>query len=452
MTITGVTQNVAPVAGNDALTLTETAGKTDVTSILLANDSDADGDALVVSSVQAVSAQGASVNIGPDGKVSYNPGAIFYYLDHGHTATDSFTYTVSDGKGLFSTATATLTITGVNENSVAPVALDDSFELDEDAGLTDVTARLLSNDSDPDGDPFQIFSVQPVSNMGATVTVGLDGKVTYDAGELFSYLEDGETATDSFEYEIYDADGRSGFATATVTINGFSPEVEGPGPHTQFTVNEDASRELLASIVRRFDFEIADIDVTNTLGTVQFDRAQGVLSFTADHESSDWLNWDLHQMTSFTVIGTEGQRKVVGIRIQGNNDEIVAVDDHVAVGEGQTTGNLWDTMVVNEIDPDSGPNSREILSVGTAGTQGVVIFDAETDSVTYSAAGIDLAPGRDAGRQLHLHGQGRPRLRRYRDRLRHRDRRSERRRHDVDDGRRVDHGGFPPRRRRHCEH
>src|SRR5688572_18989398 len=75
--------NVAPVAQNDALTLSETAGKTDVTSTLLANDSDPDGDSLIVGAVQAVSAQGAAVTIGPDGKVSYDAGSIFADLDTG---------------------------------------------------------------------------------------------------------------------------------------------------------------------------------------------------------------------------------------------------------------------------------------------------------------------------------------------------------------------------------
>ena len=124
---TCIQANVAPVAQNDALTLSETAGKTEITSILLANDSDADGDALTVSSVQAVSAQGAAVSIGLDGKVSYDAGSIFADLDNGETATDSFTYTITDGKGHVSTATATVTITGVTQN-VAPVAGNDSLE------------------------------------------------------------------------------------------------------------------------------------------------------------------------------------------------------------------------------------------------------------------------------------------------------------------------------------
>jgi VCBS repeat-containing protein len=385
--------NVAPVAKNDILTLSETAGKTEITSILLANDKDADGDAISVSAVQAVSAKGASVSIGPDGKVSYDAGSIFADLDNGQTATDSFTYTITDGNGHVSTATATVTITGVTQNE-APVAVADAVTLAEDAGATDVTAQLLGNDSDPDGDAFMVTSVQGTSANGATVTVDKDGQVTYDAGKIFIDLEDGQTATDTFTYTITDAGGLTSTATATVTITGVTPEVEMPEWDAFFYVNEDGTEDnIWGPLVESFSFDIVGVDASHALGTVQFDLEAGILSFTADDPSSDALLPDLHQDTWFTVFGAEGEKIVVGMVIQGVNDAIVAVDDNVAIGEGQTTGNLWSSLIANEIDPDGGPAGRQILSVGTAGTQGSVSFDASSRTVSYSAAGIDLAPG-----------------------------------------------------------
>ncbi|HEX8262522.1 MAG TPA: Ig-like domain-containing protein [Allosphingosinicella sp.] len=385
--------NAAPVARNDALTLSETAGKTEVTPTLLANDSDPDGDSLVVSSVQAVSAQGAIVTLGPDGKVSYDAGSIFADLDNGQTATDSFTYTITDGNGHVSTATATVTITGVTQNE-APVAGNDQLTLAEDAGATDVTAQLLANDSDPDGDAFKVTEVQAVSAKGAAVTVDKDGVVNYDAGKIFVYLEEGQTATDTFTYTITDSAGLTSTATATVTITGVTPEVEMPEWDTWFYVSEDGTNdEMWGWIVESFGFDIAGVDASHALGTVEFNYEQGLLSFTADHPSSDVLNYDQHQDTWFTVIGDNGKKITVGMVIEGVNDAIVAVDDQVAVGEGQTTGNLYSTLVSNEIDPDGGANSNRILSVDTTGTQGSVSFDASGRTVIYSAAGLDLAPG-----------------------------------------------------------
>jgi VCBS repeat-containing protein len=386
--------NVAPVAKNDTLTLSETAGKTEITSILLANDKDADGDAIAVSSVQAVSSKGATVSIGPDGKVSYDAGAIFADLDNGETATDSFTYTITDGNGHVSTATATVTITGVTQNE-APAAADDQLTLAEDSGATDVTAMLTGNDGDPDGDSFMVTSVQAVSAMGAAVTVNKDGQVTYDAGKIFLDLEDGETATDSFTYTITDAGGLTSTATATVTITGATSEVEIPEFDAWYYVNEDGTNadEMFGSIIESFGFDLAGVDSSQTKGTVLFDHDGGILTFIADDPSSDALLPDQHQDTWFTVIGDNGKKAVIGMVIQGINDAIVAVDDNVALGEGETTGNLWTSLISNEIDPDSGVASRRIVSVDTNGTEGTVVMDAFTRTLTYSAAGIDLAPG-----------------------------------------------------------
>jgi VCBS repeat-containing protein len=387
--------NVAPVARNDAITLTENAGKTEVTAVLLANDSDADGDALKVVSVQGVSAKGAIVTLGADGKVSYDSGSIFADLNNGQTATDSFTYTISDGAGHSATATATMTITGITQNS-APTAGNDQLTLGEDSGATDVTAILLANDADPDGDILKVDSVQATSAKGATVTVTHDGLVSYDPGKIFAGLEDGQTATDSFTYTVTDGAGHTSTATATVTITGASDEVPMPEPDAYFYVAEDGTNadEMFGAIIESFGFDIVGVDSSHAKGSVVFDHDAGILSFTADDPGSDVLLPDSHEETWFTVIGDNGEKKVIGMVIEGVNDDIVAVDDHVSVGEGQATGNLWTTLISNEIDPDGWVDSgREILSVGTAGTQGVVSFDPVTRTVSYSAAGIDLAPG-----------------------------------------------------------
>jgi VCBS repeat-containing protein len=387
VTITGVTQNQAPVAVDDQMSLAEDSGATDVTSSLLANDSDPDGDSFTITSVQAVSAQGAIVTLGPDGKVSYDAGKIFVDLDAGETATDSFTYTITDSKGLTSTATASVTITGVTQNS-APIAVNDKFALAEDAGATDVTASLLGNDSDPDGDSIQVSSVQAVSNRGATVSVGPDGKVTYDAGQIFMDLEAGEKLTDTFTYTITDEHGVKSTATASVQIMGVTQE-----PDAYFYIEEDATRDDLAEMLSDWlEMPILGAEpMHGTIGTVSFD--DGVLSFAADHDFSDHLLPDQSHSTTFTVFGPEGQKKTIMAVVEGMNDQIVAVDDAFSVGEGQTTGNLWKSIVSNEIDPDGSIHSNRILEVGTEGTKGLVSFDESSRTLTYSAANIDLAPG-----------------------------------------------------------
>ena len=274
--------------------------------------------------------------------------------------------------------------------NAAPVAGDDAFTLAEDAGATDVTALLLGNDSDLDGDALTITGVG-TSASGATVTLHADGTVSYDPAGVFSHLEEGQTATDSFTYTITDAAGLTATATATVTITGAGAE---PVPDAFFYVPEDGTNaEMWGSIVESFGFDIVGIEADGLLGTLEYDYEAGLLAFTADHDSSDVLNVDQEQMTYFTVIGDEGERKLIGMVIGGVNDAIVAVDDAVAIGEGATSGNLWPALVGNDVDPDNGVNTRRILSVDSTGTLGTVSLDGLTTTLTYSAAGIELAPG-----------------------------------------------------------
>ena len=100
---------------------------------VLDNDSDPDqGDVLSVSAVGAQSTLGAALSISADGKtVIYDPthAAQLQSLAVGEKATDTFTYTVSDGHGGVSTTTATVIVAGVND---APVAVSDNFTGDAD--------------------------------------------------------------------------------------------------------------------------------------------------------------------------------------------------------------------------------------------------------------------------------------------------------------------------------
>ena len=378
--------NAAPVAQNDALTLSETAGKTEISSTLLANDSDPDGDSLVVSAVQAVSAQGAVVTLGPDGKVSYDSGSIFADLDNGETATDSFTYTITDGNGHVSTATATVTITGVTQNE-APGAGNDALTLAEDAEPTDVTATLLANDTDAEGGVLTITAVQGVSDKGAVVTLSADGKVSYAPGLVFLSLQQGQTATDSFTYTVTDAGGLTSTATATVTITGVTQE-----EHSMFIVEEDGvSQDMFGILVETLGFEIVAVGTQGTIGTVEL--GDGTLTFTADHPDSDPMlpdNWD---STFFTVLGANGESALVEMIIQGVNDPIAAVDDSIVVAGGEVSANLWGILMSNDQDLDGLAVAQRIASVDTTGTLGAVSFNAATKSLTYSAAALDLADG-----------------------------------------------------------
>ena len=152
VTVTGV--NDGPVAVDDAAT---TAEDTAVSVTVLTNDSDLDGDTLVVSACQHAGARHGGRRPGP--RSLYTPAANY-------NGPDSFTYTVGDGNGGSATATVTVTVTGVNDG---PVAVDDAATTAED---TAVSVTVLTNDSDLDGDTLSIASVTTPAH-GTAVVEGL---------------------------------------------------------------------------------------------------------------------------------------------------------------------------------------------------------------------------------------------------------------------------------------
>ncbi|MBT8144509.1 MAG: tandem-95 repeat protein, partial [Gammaproteobacteria bacterium] len=185
------TPNQEPTPANDQA---ETDEDTAVTINVLANDSDPDGDPLSVANV--TNGDNGSVENHGDGNVTYTP-------DTGFTGNDSFTYTVSDGRGGFDNAMVFVTVNPVQAENRDPVAADDDAETDVDVA---VTIDVLENDSDADGDSLVIVSV----------TQGTNGSVTHNDDTVTYTPDAGFTGTNSFSYTI--EDGRGGSATANVVV------------------------------------------------------------------------------------------------------------------------------------------------------------------------------------------------------------------------------------------
>ncbi len=113
-----------------------------------------------------------------------------------------------------------------------PVAYDDDISADEDNGATGSVFADNGNgaDYDPDGDPFTVSAVDGIgANVGVQsntfgfnvpFTLNSDGSFSYIPGSLLDYLSEGETANDSFSYEITDGLLGGGPAAVNVTVDG----------------------------------------------------------------------------------------------------------------------------------------------------------------------------------------------------------------------------------------
>ena len=184
--------NSPPVANNDSATVLENSGANVID--VLANDSDPDGDALTITAVTQ-GAHGSVVN--NTSNVSYTPGANFF-------GTDSFTYTISDGHG--NTATATVTV----RVDSPPVAVNDSYSVNQNTTLNVAAPGVLGNDTDADGDPLTAALVSGPSH----------GSLTFHADGSFSYTPvSGFACHDSFTYKANDGFADSNVATVSITVN-----------------------------------------------------------------------------------------------------------------------------------------------------------------------------------------------------------------------------------------
>lgn len=109
--------NDAPVAAGNTIAVDEDATSANLWAMLLGNDSDEDSDALTIVSVNTAGTLGTVVFDATNQVLRYvADNDSFDALATGAVAPDSFTYTISDGRGGTSTATVTVGVTGIADS------------------------------------------------------------------------------------------------------------------------------------------------------------------------------------------------------------------------------------------------------------------------------------------------------------------------------------------------
>ena len=199
----------APVAIDDAYSVT--AGETLVVSApgFLANDSDAD------------STFSAAVTTFPaDGTLNFDAvtGAFSYTPDAGFVGTDSFVYELEDSTGLKSQP-ATVTIEVTPAANAAPVAVDDAYTVTAGTVISAGTLGspqpgVLANDTDADGDTIAVDTWNlPLGGLlaGEVFAINPNGSFEYHAPAGF-------TGTRTFFYTATDGLLSSGTTLLVFTV------------------------------------------------------------------------------------------------------------------------------------------------------------------------------------------------------------------------------------------
>ncbi len=347
-----VTANAAPIAVDDTLTVQQdTPGKTvDV----LANDSDPDGDPLTVTSWTDPTHGSVSCTAGGD--CTYTPAA-------GYDGTDSFTYTISDGRGGGATGTVTIDVTPTAPPNRDPVAVDDTLAAEQDSTAT---TNVLANDSDPDGDPLTVTSWTDPAHGSVSCTTGGDCTYTPAAGY---------NGSDSFAYTISDGNGGSAIASVTVTVSA-------PVNHPPVAVDDTlTTRQDRAGIVYVLTNDSdPDGDGIQLTGTTQPGHGSVSCYTSGGCTYTPELGFFGSDSFGYTISDGRGGTATAIVEItvtESPNNPPLAVDDSV---ETRRNTAVTVDVVLNDSDPDGDPFA---LTASTRGAHGEI--DCSTNGVcTYT--------------------------------------------------------------------
>ncbi len=381
--------NTAPVAADDQyFTQPGSVLEIEASQGLLANDTDADGDSLTVSTTPVEGPVNGSLTLSDDGAFVYTP-------DAGFSGTDSFTYEISDGRGGTAQATVTLPVSAVNN---APIAQADSAQADEDTVLTvDAAAGVLANDSDPEGGAISVVSVFGQANSvgsdvgignGATIRIDADGSFKFDPNGAFDSLAAGETSTVDVDYAIADPDGGTAASVLTIVVTGTND-----GPEAS---NDDYQVFNAPLVVSATDGVLAnDLDVDGDALTVSLlqDVSNGTLSLDADGAFTYTPTTGFFGSDSFgyqiTDPGGETSTASVFINVLQSAPPSAVDDGYLVAKDGTLTVGDAAGLLANDSDPDGDPLTAALETDVSHGSLSLDANGAFTYTPTAGFTGTD---------------------------------------------------------------
>jgi T1SS-143 domain-containing protein len=295
---------------------------------------DSDGDALTFAP-GLVPAHGTVV-VNSDGTWTYTPAKDY-------NGSDSFTVTVSDGKGGIATATVDIGIQAVNDapkvvdpdsNDFDPITGQYTVNTDED---TPVSGQVKATDVDGDALSYTLGNAP----THGTVTVNADGTWTYTPSKDYA-------GTDIFTVKVDDGHGGTALATVNIGVGASNdpPKLTDPedgnfDPQTgQYTVatleDTPVSGQVAAS----------DADGDELTFAQGLPPAHGTVTVNADGNWTYTPSKDYNGLDAFTVTVSDGKGGIttaaIQIGIQPVNDAPVIgqqlVPAHVSE-EGLADGN-----------------------------------------------------------------------------------------------------------------
>ena len=357
-----ITVNGAPVAVNDTAT---TGPNTAVNVAVLGNDTDPDGDTLTTTAITVAPTHGSAV-VQSNGSITYTPAA-------GWAGVDTYTYRVSDGRGL--TATATVQITTTN---ASPVTTPDAVSTGTDTPAVNVD--VLGNDTDPNitaGVPGQALSVTgATADNGATVVVNPDSTLTITPAP-------GYAGPVTVTYTVSDNAGGTATGTLTVTVANGAPSAVSDGPVTTPTGTStlidvldndtDPNGDTLTLVPGSLT---TPVDANgDPRGTVAIDNGQVRYTPPAGWAGTATFTYEVSDGAGGTATGT--------VTVTVANGDPIATDDAATTPAGTA---VEVDVLDNDTDPNIPGTDQELAVIGAVADNGATVVVNPDGTLTVTPA------------------------------------------------------------------
>ena len=366
--------NASPVPNDDSYTTTEDGFlAASAANGVLANDTDADGDALTAELVETTA--NGELGLRSDGSFFYSPSDDFFGID-------TFTYRAVDFRGSDTIGTVSI---DVQPGYDAPIPVADSYKARPNEVLNiPALVGVLVNDTNVDEAELTAVVSQDVSQ----------GQITLNGDGSFSYDPQGFAGTSFFTYQIDDGAGRGLSASGIVE---FIVNTEPVAVNDVYELDEDVV--LDASAATGVLANDVDADGDTLTAELLTDVQNGTLVFQADGSFNYTPNQEYSGTDTFTYRLTDGiDQSLVGqatINVISKNDApIVQGDSYFALPNESLDVPASQGVLANDSDVD-GPELTAALVDST--TNGQLTFNADgsfaytpnldfdgTDSFTYT--------------------------------------------------------------------
>jgi hypothetical protein len=289
------------------------------------------------------------------GTLGESGGVITLSPDLGFNGVQKISYVLSDGYGGSATGLLTISVGSTND---APVAMDDSKQIEEDH-IAQI--NVLTNDTDLDaGDTLTLTGLSGTDGLPGSISFQSNGDVTFTPNENYY----GEITVG---YTVADSAGATDTGTLTITV---IPVNDTPtATDDTVTVNEDSS------VSKNITALIDDVDLTGPNGdelsvsvaaadkpkhgTITVNNGQCVYTPSADWNGSDAFAYTITDKAGATA------KADIDITVNQVNDAPIANDDLTSTDEDKAVA-IQVTANDSDIDTMLELNARpedEVLSL-----------------------------------------------------------------------------------------